>query len=82
MKTNKSLNHTEQAGVDAVLAVWQAEFGLRSKTIEAIDLKKVAQALALGLIKIHEQHDAPYTKRQIARMLGRSRYMFYAPQTK
>ena len=82
MKTNKSLNHTEQAGVDAVLAVWQTEFGLRCKTIEAIDLKKIAMTLALGLIKIYEQHGTPYTKRQIARMFGRSRYMFYNQQEK
>lgn len=77
MKTNSLLNHTEQAGVDAILAVWQTEFGLRSKTLEAIDLKKVSKALALGLMKIYERHNAPYTKNQVARMLGYSRYMFY-----
>jgi len=82
MKTNNSLNHTEQAGVDAILAVWQAEFGLRSKTIEVIDLKKVSKALALGLLKIYEQHCVPYTKRQIAQMVSYSRYMFYKSKKK
>lgn len=45
MKINTSLNRAEQAGVDAILAVWAQQMDKpRSQTVETIDFIKIRTA--------------------------------------
>ena len=79
MKINTSLNRAEQAGVDAILAVWAQQMDKpRSQTVETIDFIKIRSAVTQQLDKLFRQHDIYLSKEQLAQYVGKSRRIFYS----
>lgn len=79
MKINTSLNRAEQAGVDAILAVWAQQMDKpRSQTVETINFIKIRSAVTQQLDKLFRQHDIYLSKEQLAQYVGKSRRIFYS----